>query len=92
MAIEPRQQVDDPQWSWHLGLDVTSTALLNDLYNQVELGEDRLERLISLFSLTTGFRRDQHKRLSLGVESLDRAVTIRITGNSGKDLAFRVIR
>ena len=52
VTIEPRQQVDDEKWSWHLGLDVTSSALLNDLYNQVELGGDRLERLISLFSLT----------------------------------------
>jgi len=52
VTIEPRQQVDDPHWSWHVGLDVTSTALLNDLYNRVEIGEDRLECLISLFSLT----------------------------------------
>ncbi|MDP1906839.1 MAG: DUF6352 family protein, partial [Hyphomicrobium sp.] len=36
---------------WHTGLDAESSALLNDLYNGAEVGDDRLERLLSLFRL-----------------------------------------
>ena len=32
VQIEPVQKVDDPAWRWHVGLDATATALLNDLY------------------------------------------------------------
>ena len=49
--IEPLARVDDAQWRWHLGLDVQSTALLNDLYRGVEVEPARMQRLISLFSL-----------------------------------------
>lgn len=49
--IEPVQKVDDPAWRWHLGLDVTSTALLNDLYQGHEPTAGRQQQLISLFKL-----------------------------------------
>lgn len=49
--IEPVHRIDDPQWRWHLGLDVESSALLNDLYAGLQPDEERLSRLISLFRL-----------------------------------------
>lgn len=49
--IEPVQQVDDPAWRWHVGLDATATALLNDLYQGQALDEPRQQQLISLFTL-----------------------------------------
>ena len=49
--IEPLARVDDAQWRWHVGLDVQSTALLNDLYRGVEVEPARMQRLISLFRL-----------------------------------------
>lgn len=49
--IEPVAKVDDPAWRWHVGLDVTATALLNDLYQGVELDAKRQQQLISLFKL-----------------------------------------
>ena len=49
--IEPVSRVDDAQWRWHVGLDVQSTALLNDLYRGVEVEPARMQRLISLFRL-----------------------------------------
>jgi hypothetical protein len=49
--IEPLARVDDAQWRWHLGLDATSTALLNDLYLGKDVEPARMQRLISLFRL-----------------------------------------
>jgi hypothetical protein len=51
VQIEPEAQVDDPAWRWHLGLDVESTQLLNDLYTGQAVAPERQVRLISLFKL-----------------------------------------
>jgi Family of unknown function (DUF6352) len=51
VQIEPVQKVDDPAWRWHVGLDVTATALLNDLYQGKALEAHRQPQLISLFRL-----------------------------------------
>jgi hypothetical protein len=51
VQIAPVQQVDDPAWRWHLGLDATATALLNDLYQGQALSAQRQQQLISLFTL-----------------------------------------
>ena len=51
VQIEPEAQVDDPAWRWHLGLDVESTQLLNDLYTGQTVAPERQARLISLFKL-----------------------------------------
>src|SRR3546814_17503393 len=42
---------DLERWIWHVGLDAEGTSLLNDLYNDVEVGEGRLARLLSLFRM-----------------------------------------
>ncbi len=49
--IQPVRRITDEKWVWHTGLDEESTRLLNDLYNGVEVDEDRLARLLSLFRL-----------------------------------------
>lgn len=51
VQIEAVQQVDDPAWRWHVGLDATATALLNDLYQGQTLDAQRQQQLISLFTL-----------------------------------------
>ena len=51
VSIRPMQKIDDPQWRWHVGLDVESSALLNDLYEDRPVSDDRLARLVSLFRL-----------------------------------------
>lgn len=51
VSIEPVQKVDDPAWRWHLGLDATATALLNDLYQGQVLQAERQQQFISLFKL-----------------------------------------
>ena len=51
-SIEPLRAIDDPRWSWHVGLDAEASALLNDLYNGASVDEGRTERLLCLFRLT----------------------------------------
>ncbi|MBT5050128.1 MAG: hypothetical protein HOM58_16630 [Rhodospirillaceae bacterium] len=50
-AIEPVREIQDERWVWHIGLDMVSSAILNDLYDGVEVDEDRTDRLIALFRL-----------------------------------------
>jgi hypothetical protein len=51
VSIQPVQKISDERWAWHIGLDSEGTALLNDLYNGIEVGEGRLARLLSLFRM-----------------------------------------
>lgn len=51
VSIVPRREVDDRRWVWHVGLDAEATALLNDLYNRIEVADERLQRLLCLFEL-----------------------------------------
>ena len=51
VSVQPAQQVRDEHWVWHIGLDATATGILNDLYNSVEVDDERLARLISLFRM-----------------------------------------
>lgn len=58
VRIEPLRQVADPQWRWHLGLDVDASRLLDDLYQDLPVDDERMARLISLFRLEFADRRD----------------------------------
>ena len=49
--ITPMQQITDPKWSWHVGLDATATGILNKLYNKESLDTEELEQIICLFRL-----------------------------------------
>jgi hypothetical protein len=49
VAIEPVARVEDPRWSWHVGLDVDSTAILDALYREEAVPAENLERLALLF-------------------------------------------
>jgi len=51
VAIKPQREIEDSRWVWHVGLDAEASALLNDLYNRIEVDEDRRERLLCLFEL-----------------------------------------
>ncbi|MGH1478180.1 MAG: DUF6352 family protein [Geminicoccales bacterium] len=51
ISIQPVQQISDPTWVWHIGLDAEASQFLNDLYNGAEIDEARQARLLSLFRL-----------------------------------------
>jgi hypothetical protein len=62
--IEPLQKIDDPQWRWHLGLDVEASRLLDDLYEDRPVDDERLARLVSLFRLDFDDRGDMRADLA----------------------------
>jgi hypothetical protein len=51
VRITPVPRIDDTRWRWHVGLDVEATALLNDLYAGTWVDDERLARVVGLFSL-----------------------------------------
>ena len=51
VTIKPQREIDDKRWVWHVGLDAEASALLNDLYNEVDVDEARMGRLLCLFEL-----------------------------------------
>ncbi len=51
VSIQPVQKITDEKWVWHSGLDAQSSALLNDLYQDQDVSEDRMRCLLSLFRL-----------------------------------------
>ena len=51
VTIAPEREIVDARWVWHVGLDAEASALLNDLYNGVDVADDRRERLLCLFAL-----------------------------------------
>jgi hypothetical protein len=62
VTISPLREIIDEHWVWHTGLDVNSSALLNDLYKNIEISDVRKEQLLSLFRLefsdTVAIRKD----------------------------------
>lgn len=51
VSIRQERAIDDNNWVWHVGLDAEASGLLNDLYNEVDVDEVRLGRLLCLFRL-----------------------------------------
>ena len=51
VTIVHRREIDDQQWVWHVGLDATASSILNDLYNNTQVEEARMARLLCLFEL-----------------------------------------
>ncbi len=51
VTIRPQREIDDERWVWHVGLDAEASALLNDLYNRVDVDDTRMGRLLCLFEL-----------------------------------------
>lgn len=52
VSIAHERAIDDEHWVWHVGLDAEASGLLNDLYNDAEIDEARMARLLCLFRLT----------------------------------------
>lgn len=51
VRIVPERRIDDDKWMWHVGLDAEASSVLNDLYNRVEVDDERMRRLLCLFRL-----------------------------------------
>ena len=51
VTVKSVPRIEETRWAWHIGLDASSTALLNDLWRGEEVEPDRLARLLALFRL-----------------------------------------
>lgn len=51
VQVHPVQTIRDERWVWHIGLDSTATAIMNDLYEGRAVAEARLQQILALFRL-----------------------------------------
>lgn len=77
--IEPLARIEDASWRWHVGLDATASALLDDLSQGVDVEPARMLQLISLFRLQFAHRADMRaeaagKPVCLGLAMNDEQV------------------
>ena len=61
--IRPMSRIDDEKWKWHVGLDISSNSILNDLYNGENVPEEKLRQILALFSLVPDNSKDFKKGL-----------------------------
>ena len=64
VTITPLARIDDVNWRWHVGLDVQASAILDDLYRQQPVDDERLARLIGLFRLDFAHPADMQAELA----------------------------
>ena len=77
VSVQPMQKIEDDKWSWHLGLDSDATSILNNLYEGVDVSEDRLKQILCLFQLEAkdGFKESMQGKpvyvgLAMGQKSI----------------------
>jgi hypothetical protein len=51
VSVASLAKIEEPHWAWHIGLDAESTAILNDLWNGVEVETGRMRRVLALFRM-----------------------------------------
>lgn len=52
VRIQPRKQIEDQDWRWHIGLDRDGTEILNRLYEGQDVPLEDLARIAALFQMT----------------------------------------
>ncbi len=51
VRVQPRKQIDDEDWRWHIGLDRDGTDILNRLYKGETVPLDDIARIVGLFQM-----------------------------------------
>jgi len=49
--IQAMKSIKDEKWSWHVGLDIEATRILNALYDGEELTQEELFRILALYRI-----------------------------------------
>ena len=49
VTVKPVREIGENDWLWHVGLDAEASAILNDIYNEQDAGEERMKRIIGLY-------------------------------------------
>ena len=50
-SVTPLRRIDERRWAWHVGLDAESSALLNRIWNDEDVDEAQMRRIVALFRL-----------------------------------------
>jgi hypothetical protein len=64
VRIVPVPSIEDRRWVWHIGLDATATAILNDLYRGEAVDSGRLRQILALFRLEFADSREMRPDLA----------------------------
>jgi hypothetical protein len=51
IAVTPLRRIEGRRWAWHVGLDADSSALLNEIWNDGDIDEARMRRIVALFRM-----------------------------------------
>jgi hypothetical protein len=51
VSVKPVRHIEEARWAWHVGLDVESTAILNELWSGGEVEPGRMRNVLALFAL-----------------------------------------
>ena len=51
VQVKPLRKIDEPRWAWHIGLDVESTAILNELWSGAQIEQGRMRNILAIFAL-----------------------------------------
>ena len=49
--VQPIRAIEERRWAWHIGLDVESTAILNDLWRGEDVEPGRMRRVLALLRM-----------------------------------------
>lgn len=49
LSVQPVARIRDDKWVWHVGLDAEATAILNDLWHDKPVDDERRARILALF-------------------------------------------
>ncbi|MGH8746319.1 MAG: DUF6352 family protein, partial [Burkholderiales bacterium] len=50
-AVKPLKSIEERKWSWHIGLDAESTAILNELWSGGDVEQGRMRRILALMRM-----------------------------------------
>ena len=51
VVVKPVRKIDEARWAWHIGLDVESSAILNQLWAGTEIEHGRMRNILAIFAL-----------------------------------------
>ncbi|WP_341894713.1 DUF6352 family protein [Ferrovibrio terrae] len=51
VQVQPVQTIRDERWVWHVGMDTTSSTIMNALYEGKPVDEDHMRQILALFRL-----------------------------------------
>lgn len=83
VSVKPLRKIEEARWAWHIGLDAESTAILNDLWNGIEVEQGRMRRILALF------RMDFEDAAAMRGDIAGRPVYLALSSNEADEVRFK---